>query len=207
MVRVWWCVVRCDGEGGVVSLGLPQLGVKTRLQDFGLMYSRHNCEWLRVLGGSATVAAQTAHSPLPTAAIRFARPTRTQWVIFFAGKLSHVMLRFGIPMMFMPLPTLVSPSQLSTLPVPRGSTVPPPTPSPSLLPPRPALLHHSGRDHRKLLAGADLPGLPRHQRSGLATTRQEQLCQPGLVSAVVAGGRQHPTSSCPLLYCTGQSFR
>lgn len=59
------------------------LGVKTRLQDFGLMYSRHN------------------------SAIRFARPTRTQWVIFFAGKLSHVMLRFGIPMMFMPLPTLL----------------------------------------------------------------------------------------------------
>ena len=28
----------------MVSLGLPQLGIKTRLQDFGLMYSRHNCE-------------------------------------------------------------------------------------------------------------------------------------------------------------------
>jgi fatty acid desaturase len=55
------------------------LGIKTRFQDFFLMYQLNNTS------------------------IRFAKPSLSQWVIFFTGKVTHCLYRFGIPLMFMPL--------------------------------------------------------------------------------------------------------
>ena len=47
--EVVWCVVRVWCVKVVwCAVGPLQLGIKTRLQDFGLMYKKHNCEWLRL---------------------------------------------------------------------------------------------------------------------------------------------------------------
>ncbi len=106
-VPMLYCAVSSvyfDLRGGCISQLYLQLGIKTRLQDFAILWNLRNSKSVLVclVGSCVSVCASFA------ATIRMNRPFFNQYVIFFCGKLTHVVYRFVIPAMFVPWYTLVS---------------------------------------------------------------------------------------------------
>ena len=125
-----------------------QLGIKTRLQDFLIVFTRRNCEFGLCVDrcGHFRDALSYSHS----ATIRVNDPSPSQWFILLMGKVTHCLLRFYIPYQFMPLTTVVGIiNHLSTTRL-HLTTL-------SLSPIYTAVLQSYSGGSWQLLVGADLP--------------------------------------------------